>query len=117
MTIGATATVGYSTYLNLQSAQGHPASNERTGVVRSTTERDENGAILGMCYLGNQERGAPKNYAVPKSNEQTGSNEHAKTSGTGLQTHGKQHNEASNKTAEPAAESIDHVRHYEQTDQ
>jgi hypothetical protein len=33
--------------------------------------------------------------------------------GTGLQTHGKQHNEASNKTAEPAAESINHIRHDE----
>jgi hypothetical protein len=86
-------------------------------MVRSTTERDENGTILGMCYLGDQERGAPKNDTVSKSNEQTGSDEHAKTSGARLQAHSKQHNEASNKTAEPAAEGIDHIRHDEQTDQ
>jgi hypothetical protein len=70
-----------------------------------------------MCDFCDQEWGAPENDTVTESNKETGSDEHAKASGARLQTHCKQHDKASNKTSEPTAPGIDHVRYNEQTEQ
>lgn len=86
-------------------------------MIRRSAEGYENGPMLRMSYLSNQERRTSQDDTISKAENNPGRDKHAEIPGTGLQADSEQHDQTPNDQPDLPARPVDQVWDDEQTDQ
>lgn len=99
------------THLNCEGPVGDPRGNERTRLVRRRAQRHQNGTVLRVRNLGNQQRRRAHDNGVAEPQHKPRRNKHAEILGSGLQTDRENHDAATHQQTDFTAIPVDNVRH------
>lgn len=87
-------------------AIGQPGSDDATGIPGSVVDGGENGTMLRVSQFRNQERRSSVGDGNAETDEESGSQEHAKAARDGLQDDTDQHDDAADENTRSTAEEI-----------